>query len=205
MPDDVSCLRIRPRSGPNPSSGSAGIWNANMYQDLRPCVLLVAALIIAGGVRRRQRRHRLEPIAVVARELPRDTAAPVMADNVETIDAGRIDHRDDVVAQLVERVGAAFLRSCASRVAALVGSEHAVTRLDEVGRHFLPRRTRLGEAVQQHDQLVRGRAGVGDVERQAVVGELFHYLFLGALMRSRMSSGTPNGKLRSNSNASSRV
>src|SRR3546814_17305031 len=105
---------------------------------------------------------------MAGREPPRHGAAPVVADHVEPLKLGPVGEGDDVADELVERVVPPARWPGRGGVAALVGSEHPVARVDEGRRDGMPGLLRLGEAVPQ-DHAVPVAATVVHIEAEPVV------------------------------------
>jgi hypothetical protein len=126
------------------------------------------------GMRRREDGEGPDAVGMPAGHRPRYGAAPVVADEVGSLQDPLVEQGENVGHQLVHDVGRAAARPGPGRVAALVGGQCPVPRIDQGGHHAVPAGAVLREPVQQDDRLAPGRTSVRDVERQAVAGEAIH-------------------------------
>src|SRR5262249_57808658 len=105
-----------------------------------------------GWVRRRHGRDREGPVGVPSGDLPRGPAAPVVADEVETVDPELVGEAQDVAHEPVEAVLPHVAGPGPGRVAPLVGCDGAIPRGAQRPELMAPREGRLREAVQQEDR-----------------------------------------------------
>ena len=112
------------------------------------------------------RREREQTFTPAPGQLPRHRAAPVVADQVETIVTERRRQPEHVTHERVTGVGLDGRRPGAGRVTPLVRRGHAVARVGQRTDLVAPRPRRLGEPVQQQHQFSVVRPGEAHVEDQ---------------------------------------
>ena len=92
-----------------------------------------------------------------ARYLPRDGPAPVVADEVEPLDAEGVGEAEHIADKPLDAVLLYVGGSGARRVAPLVRSDDAVPGSSQGVELIPPRERRLREPVQQEHELAAGR------------------------------------------------
>ena len=92
-----------------------------------------------------------------ARNLPRHGAAPVVAHEVEPVDAEGVGETEDVADQPLDAVLPHVGGSGTRRVAPLVGGDGAVPGGSQDAELVPPRQRRLRETVQQEHEVAVGR------------------------------------------------
>ena len=104
-----------------------------------------------------ERDEALDPLGVLEARDEADPAGPVVADQLDLVEAERVEQSDQVAleALLVEAAG----RRVAPAVAAHVGSDYAVARLGERPDDLAPAPPVLRPSVQQHERLSLPRFG----------------------------------------------
>ena len=107
------------------------------------------------------RHEALDAVGVVEADEEADDAAPVVADEVDALDAERVEDADDVLGELVLAVAAAGRLAPAE--AAQVHREHAVA-IGQQGHQPPPAPPVLGPAVQQQHRRAGRIAHLGDVQ-----------------------------------------
>ena len=139
-----------------------------MYDERSRCSPRLMDAGHRAGVRRRHRRQRAEPLAVVARRRPTPPRRP---SRVRRRGSGRHRARPrsraTSVGEEVDAVGVHIGRTRARRVSALVGRDRAVARGRQDRELLAPLVRRLGEAVQQQHQR-RRRSGPSARSRESV-------------------------------------
>ncbi len=116
-----------------------------------------------GVVRRRQRE---QTFATATGQLPGHRAAPVVTNQMEAVVTERGRQSEHVADERVTGIGLGGGRSCAWRIAPLIGCGHAIARIGQRTDLVAPRPRRLREAMQQEDQLAVVGTGEAYVERQ---------------------------------------
>src|SRR5699024_5989209 len=117
-------------------------------------------------------------VRVTPGDCPGQRTAPVVADDVRGLGAGLVEEGDDVADELGDLVVEVALRPRAGGVAAQARGEDPQARVGQARGHRLPRGTVLRPAVEEHDDVTAGRAGVVDVEGESVTGEVAHNVTL---------------------------
>jgi hypothetical protein len=102
-------------------------------------------------MRRVDRDEAGDPIRPGQREPPRHHAAPVVPDHDRLRAAERVERRDHVGGERIERVGGETARLVREVVAALVGGEHPAAGGGEGVDLVAPAVVKLRKAVQEHD------------------------------------------------------
>ncbi len=116
-------------------------------------------------------RHRDEPIdpaRVKSGDHPGQARAPVVADDVGTLDLQRVEDRNHVVGDSSYAGGLDLRWHVRVAEASQVGHDHAVAGRIEYGDLVPPHVRRVGKAVQQHDG--RSVTLVADCERNPISG-----------------------------------
>ena len=101
-----------------------------------------------GEVRRRERREREQAFGMVAREMPPDDRAPVVAHEVKALRAELVGEAQNVARQRADAVGGHIVRPRARRISPLVDGDRAIPGRAEAAQQRGPRIGELRPAVQ---------------------------------------------------------
>ncbi|GFG81033.1 hypothetical protein MPRG_43090 [Mycobacterium paragordonae] len=97
-----------------------------------------------------------------------------MADHMDLSSAAGIDERPDIVDQFGYPILPTAPRTRSRGVAALVGSQAAVTAHDEPRNYLVPRGIRLRVAMEEHNHRPVSRTAVKHVEDEISPSKLLH-------------------------------
>jgi hypothetical protein len=111
-----------------------------------------------------QRHEALDALGVVQAEEEAGQPAPVVREQLDALEAHRVEERDHVARKLLLQVAAR--RGVGPAHSAQVGHDEAVT-IGQQGNDMAPLVPVLRPAVQQDDDLAVPVAGLGDVHPQA--------------------------------------
>ena len=107
----------------------------------------------------------------MSREMPSDETAPVVANKVKPVSAGRVGERQHIAREFPDRIGAHVVGPGLWRVATLVEGERAEPAAQRA-RHAVPTSRSRREPVQQHHAVGVARTVVDHIERPARMADL---------------------------------
>jgi hypothetical protein len=95
---------------------------------------------------------------------PCELAAPIMADEMETLRSARVHQGQRVARQPIARILLYLERTCPGRIASLIRSHGAKTGRRQGAQLIAPHLARLRKSMQQQDRRTRSGTGVSTVK-----------------------------------------